>query len=64
MHPQDSSRPNTPHELYRRLWSQALAFLNTGDPGLDAFVQWRAEPGSSWEWGPFHEHHDEARAQR
>lgn len=58
-HPQDPAKPNTPHYLYRLLWTEAMQFLRTGRPG--ATLPWRVAPGSSFERGPFHRHHDEAR---
>lgn len=58
-HPQDPAKENTPHYLYWLVWREALRFLNTGEPG--ACLPWRVPPGSSFERGPFHRAHEEAR---
>lgn len=59
-HPQDATKPNTPHYLYALVWREAMRFFRTGEPG--ATLPWRVGPGSSFERGPFHRHHDEAKA--
>lgn len=61
-HPQDPQKPNTSHYLYRLVWRDAMRFLETGGTERGTTLPWRVGDGSSFERGPFHRHHDEARA--
>jgi hypothetical protein len=58
-HPQDEAKTNTPHHLYALVWREAMNFLSEGVAG--STLPWRVAPGSSFEHGPFHRHHDEAK---
>lgn len=55
--PQDPTRENLPHEIYRMLWRDVIRFLNTGRPGRG--FPWTAKPGSIR--GAFVQHHDNAK---
>lgn len=59
-HPQDSTKADTATHLYGVVWREALRFLNTGERERGRTLPWRVGPGSSFERGPFHRHHEQA----